>query len=322
MVMAAPDAIHGPGHGRGPGLDAVTGAFGYTGRAIASRLLAEGRAVRTLTNHSDPADEIAPRLESSRPLDFGRPARLVEDLRGVDTLYNTYWVRFDRGSIGFDRAVVESAALFTAARIAGVRRIVHVSITNADEGSALPYFRGKGRVERALRESGVSHAIVRPTVIAGDRDILIHDIAWMVRHLPVFAIAGDGGYRIQPVMVGDVARLAVEAGAGTDDATIDAAGPDVFTFEELVRLIAAEVGGRARIVHLPARLVSAGAALLGPLVGDVVLTGDELRGLTASLLVSGAPATGRERIGDWLHAGRHEIGRHYANELARHFARV
>jgi uncharacterized protein YbjT (DUF2867 family) len=304
------------------GLDAVTGAFGYTGRAIAGRLLAEGRSVRTLTNHPDPADELACRLESSRPLDFARPARLEDDLAGVETLYNTYWVRFDRGSIGFDRAVVESAALFTAARLAGVRRIVHVSISNPDEASALPYFKGKARVERALRESGVSHAIIRPTVIVGDRDILIHDIAWLLRHLPVFAIGGDGGYRIQPVMVGDVARLAAEAGRGTEDTTIDAAGPDIFTFEELVRLIAAEVGGRARIVHLPASLVAAGAALLGPFVGDVVLTRDELRGLMASLLVSDAPATGRERVADWLHAGRNEIGRHYANELTRHFARA
>jgi NADH dehydrogenase len=300
--------------------DAVTGAFGYTGRAIAERLLGSGRSVRTLTGHPRADDPLAGRLDVA-PLDFDRPARLAASLAGVDTLYNTYWVRFNRGSVSFDRAVVESAALFTAARTAGVRRIVHVSITNADEASPLPYFRGKGRVERALRESGVSYAIVRPTVIVGDRDILVHDIAWCVRHLPVFGVAGDGRYRIQPVMVEDVARIAAEAGRRTEDMTIDAVGPDVFTFDELVRLIAAIVRGRARIVHLPRAAVLAGAAVLGALVGDVVLTPEELDGLMASLLVSEAPPTGQLHVEDWLRANHAAVGHSYANELRRHFTR-
>ena len=305
----------------GERLDAITGAFGYTGRAIAERLLAGGGRVRTLTNHPRPGDPLTGRLDVA-PLDFGRPAALARSLAGVDTLYNTYWVRFDRGAVSFDRAVVESAALFTAARLAGVRRILHVSITNADEASPLPYFRGKGRVERALRESGVSYAIVRPTVIVGERDVLIHDIAWLLRHLPVFGIAGDGRYRIQPVMVEDVARIVVEAAATPGDLVVDAVGPDIFTYEELVRLIAAEVDGRARIVHLPRAAVLAGAALLGPLVGDIVLTAEELDGLMASFLVSADPPTGILRIRDWLRANRTDVGRTYANELRRHFARA
>lgn len=302
-------------------LDAVTGAFGYSGRAIAERLLESGRRVRTLTAHPRPDDPLFERVEVAA-LDFDQPNRLAASLAGVDTLYNTYWVRFDRGSVSFDRAVVESAALFTAARAAGVRRVVHLSITKADVGSPLPYFAGKGRVERALRELGLSYAIVRPTVIVGDRDILIHDIAWCVRHLPIFGVAGDGSYRVQPVMVEDLARIAVEAGGGSGNVTVDAVGPDTFTFDELVHLIALAVGGRARIVHMPRAAVVAAAAVLGTVVGDVVLTREELDGLMASLLVSDARPTGRSHLEDWLRANCVEVGRSYANELERHYRRA
>jgi uncharacterized protein YbjT (DUF2867 family) len=302
-------------------LDAVTGAFGYSGRAITKRLLESGRRVRTLTGHPRHDDPLFERVEVA-PLDFDQPTRLAASLAGVDTLYNTYWVRFDRGPVSFDRAVVESAALFTAARAAGVRRVVHLSITNADEASPLPYFAGKARVERALRASGLSYAIVRPTVIAGDRDILVHDIAWCVRHLPLFGVAGDRSYHIQPVMMEDVTRIAVEVGGRSEDLTIDAVGPDIFTYEELVRLIAAAVGGRAWIVHLPCAVVMGAAAVIGAAVGDVVLTREELAGLMASLLVSEAPPTGRLHLADWLRAHRADVGRSYASELARHYQRA
>ena len=299
-------------------LDAVTGAFGYTGRAIADRLLGGGRRVRTLTNHSSPTDPLADLLELA-PLAFDKPAALAASLEGVDTLYNTYWVRFERGSVTFDGAVEASRTLFEAARAAGVRRVVHVSIVNADERSPLPYFRGKGRVERALLESGVEAAIVRPTVICGERDILIHNIAWLLGHLPVFGIGGDGCYPIQPVIVDDVARIAVEAATAPAGTIVDAVGPETFAFADLVRLIRAEIHGRARIVSMPGWAILAGSALLGKLVGDVVLTPHELRGLEAGLLVSQHAPTGRIRLSDWLHDHRHDLGRRYANELRRHF---
>ncbi|HLJ08277.1 MAG TPA: NAD(P)H-binding protein, partial [Acidimicrobiia bacterium] len=181
------------------GLDAVTGAFSYSGRAIADRLLGGSRRVRTLTGHpgrapSDTAIDV-------RPLDFRDPAGLDASLRGVTTLYNTYWVRFAHGNVDHDVAVANSEALFAAAARAGVRRIVHVSITHADPGSPYPYFRGKGRVEAALDRSGVSHGIVRPAILFGGDGVLINNIAWLLRHLPVFAIGGDGEYRVRPMHV-------------------------------------------------------------------------------------------------------------------------
>jgi NADH dehydrogenase len=211
-----------------PEVHAVTGAFGYSGRYIAQRLLDAGHRVTTLTNSEPRPDLLAGRVRAF-PLTFGDPAQLTKSLQGVAVLYNTYWVRFNHRLFTHDEAVRNTRALFTAARNAGVRRIVHVSITNPSLDSALPYFRGKAELESALQESGISYAILRPTVLFGKEDILINNIAWLLRRFPVFALFGDGQYSLQPIYVDDLARLAVTQGAGDQNVTLDAVGPETFT---------------------------------------------------------------------------------------------
>ena len=253
------------------------------------------------------------------PLHFDDPVELARSLEGAEVLYNTYWIRFARGPLTFDKAVENSRTLIGAAEDAGVRRIVHVSITNASVASPLPYFRGKGLVEEAIRNSRLSHAIVRPTVIFGQEDVLINNIAWLLRRFPVFAIPGSGEYRVQPVFVEDVAEIAIAAGQQSDDVAIDAVGPESFSYEELVRLISANVGGRARLVHVRPRLVLSLSGLLGLLVRDVVLTQDEIDGLMAELLVSDGPPTAQTRLSEWLHDNAGFLGISYASELERHW---
>jgi uncharacterized protein YbjT (DUF2867 family) len=252
-----------------PELDVVTGAFSYTGRHIAEALLARGRRVRTLTRRRDPSHPLATRVEVA-PLAFDDS--LAASLRGADTLYNTYWVRFERGETTFDMAVQNTAALFGAAQRAGVRRVVHISVANPDADSPFPYFRGKAQAEEALRAVGLSHAIVRPTLVYGPDDILVNNIAWGLRHVPVFLIGGDGRSQVQPVSVTDTAALCVEAGARDDDVSLDAAGPDRFTYEDFVRLIRRTVHGRARIWHSSTGVALAAARVAGLLLRDVVVT--------------------------------------------------
>jgi uncharacterized protein YbjT (DUF2867 family) len=297
-------------------LDVVTGAFSYTGRHIAELLLERGRKVRTLTREPEPAHELAGRVDR-RPLVFD--GTLEASLAGADTLYNTYWVRFERGQTTFARAVANTRALFDAARRAGVRRVVHVSVSNADARSPFPYFRGKAETEDALRESGLSYAIVRPTLVFGPNDILLGNIAWALRRLPVFLVAGDGRYEVQPVSVQDTARLCVDAGAADGDVVVDAAGPERLTYDELVRLIARATGARARIVHAPAALTLGVARVAGMLLRDVVITREELDALRAGLLVSNEPPRGIDRIGPWLEQHGGALGRSYTSELARNF---
>jgi NADH dehydrogenase len=299
------------------GVQAVTGAFGYSGRHLAARLLSAGLPVRSLTGHPDRPDPFGGRVEVRR-LAFDDPAQLRAALEGVEVLYNTYWVRFDHGASTFARAVENSRRLFRAAAEAGVARVVHVSITNPSPDSPLPYFRGKAEVERALAETGLSHAILRPAVFFGGRDVLLNNIAWLLRRLPLFGVA-PGDYGLQAIHVEDFARLAVAQGASRETITLDAVGPEALSFRELVLAVRRAVRSRAAVVNVPPRLLLLASRLLGPLLGDVVLTPDEVAGLRANLLVSSDPPTGTTRLTEWVAAHAEELGREWASELGRHY---
>jgi uncharacterized protein YbjT (DUF2867 family) len=296
---------------------AITGAFGYTGRHITARLLQAGHDVRTLTRHPE-RDCFGGRVPSL-PLDFAAEDGLAQALAGVEVFINTYWVRFPRGGLDHSAAVRHSAALFRAASRAGVGRIVHISITGADPRSPLPYFRGKGEVEALLRAGDIPHAVLRPSLLFGGEDVLIQNIAWILRRVPVFPLLGDGDFPLQPVHVADVADLAVQLAAKTGNLTVDAVGPERLSFAALVDAVAAAVGSRALLVPAPPRLAHGLAAALGTVVRDVVLTWDEVRGLMAGLLVAPAAPTGRRSFREWLHQEGQGLGRHYASELERHY---
>lgn len=301
-----------------PDLNVVTGAFGYTGKYITERLLSMGKSVRTLTGHPARRNPFGDQV-SVFPFNFDKPAELADSLRGATTIFNTYWVRFSHGQATFDDAIENTRTLISAAEEAGVRKIVHISITNASEDSPLPYFRGKALLEKAVIDSRLSHAIIRPTVIFGIEGILINNIAWLLRRLPLFAVPGSGGYRVQPVFVGDVAEMAVDAADEAGSAIIDAVGPETYTFDALVRLVARKIGSRARIIHLQPGLALSLSKLIGYLVRDVVLTRDEVAGLMAGLLVSDGPPTGATRLSDWLDQNSGTLGTSYASELNRHY---
>jgi len=297
--------------------NAVTGAFSYSGKYITRRLLARGEEVITLTGHPDRPDPFAGKVKAY-PLDFDTEA-LTRSLQGVDTLYNTYWIRFDKGTNTQPLAVTNTHILVQAAKAAGVRRFVHVSITNPDRDSSLPYFSGKAANEDAIMNSGMSYAILRPTVLFGSEDILINNLAWILRRFPFFVQMGNGRYRLQPVFVDDLAALAVESGALEENLVWDAVGPEIFSFDELVRMVGKSIGHKRPILHLPPFVALTAARLISLLVRDIVLTADEVEGLMADLLVSDAAARGSTRLTEWLYENRATIGMKYASELARHF---
>jgi nucleoside-diphosphate-sugar epimerase len=298
-------------------LDVVTGAFSFSGRAIAAELLAQGRSVRTLTGHPERAPAGSP-IEA-RPLDFADEAALVEALAGATTLYNTYWIRFAHGQSDHDVAVRNLAVLFAAARRAGVERIVHISITNPSPDARDPYFRGKFAAEQALGESGVSAAVLRPAILFGDDGVLLNNIAWLLRRLPVFAVGGDGHYRVRPIHVDDLARLCVRLGAERGDEIVNAVGPDRPTFLELARAIRAAVGSRSPILRVPGVVIPALSWLLSRVVRDVLLTPEEYWSMAEGRADVDGPATGTTSVLDWIAANGDALGRAYANDLARHY---
>jgi len=298
------------------GFVAVTGAFGFTGQYIARRLLARGERVRNLTNSPQRPSPLQGRVETW-PLAFDQPRRLVEALRGVRVLINTYWVRYNRAGFHHDVAVDNTLRLFEAARRAQVQRIVHVSITNPSEQSPLTYFAGKAQLERALREEGPDHTILRPAVLYGRESILINNIAWLLRKVPVFLVFGDGAYRLQPIHVEDFAGCAMRGVDAKGNEVIDAVGPETFTFRQLVALIGQAIGRPRPIISAPPSVPLAVAFLAGKLLGDVLITRDEVTGLMAGLLCTDAPPAGPTRFSEWAAAHGDELGRRYAHEISR-----
>jgi uncharacterized protein YbjT (DUF2867 family) len=299
-------------------IHAVTGAFGYSGSYITARLLAEGRSVITLTNSPDRPHPFGDQVKAF-PFHFDQPDRLVESLHGVEILYNTYWVRFNHPTFTQADAVRNTLNLFEAAKQAGVRRIVHISITNPSEESPLEYFSGKARLERGLIESGLSYAILRPTVLFGKEDILINNIAWALRHLPIFGLFGDGQYRLQPTYVDDLAALAVAQGKHPDlpNVIINAIGPETYTYRELVETIARQIGVHRWVVPIPPALAFLVGRLLGSMVNDVLVTRPEIEGLMADLLYADAPPAGSTRLSEWISQHADTLGRQYTSELER-----
>ena len=296
----------------------VTGAFGYIGRYVARALLARGETVRTITTHVDKPNPFGAAVEAF-PYSFDDPPALTESLRGARTLTNTYWVRFDHGASSFERAVRNTETLFRCACEAGVSRIVQVGVTNASLDSPLPYYRGKARQEELLRSCGAQWSVVRPALVFGREDVLVNNIAWLLRTFPVFPVFGSGSYRVQPVFVEDLAEVAVEAARGAPGRVVDVIGPETFAFEELVRLLASAVGSHARLVHVPPALGLATGRLVGLFLRDVLLTRDELRGLMDEKLTSDVAPNAPTRFTGWLAAHGGEVGAAYTSELARHF---
>lgn len=303
-------------------VDLVTGAFGNAGSAIAAVLAAGGRQVRTLTGHP-PAAKIDGRSTTGtadvevRPFTWDDPAELTRSFEGVSTFYNTYWMRQGDGHGSYDLAVERCLALISAAEAAGVERIVHISVAHPSATSPYPYFRGKARVEDRLSSGSVPSAVVRPTLIFGGDSVLLNNLAWILRRVPVFAVPGTGRYRVRPVHVDDIARICVEAGQRTVSEVIDAVGPDRPTYAEMVRHVRDAVGGRAVILGAPTPVVLAGGRVLGAVLRDDVINRDELVSTVEGLADTDGPSTGTISYRRWLADHAAELGQTYINERRR-----
>lgn len=295
---------------------AVTGAFGYSGRYIAQRLLDNGHKVITLTNSLQRANPFGDRVQPF-PFNFDQPDALIETLMEVSVLYNTYWMRFNHRKFTHAEAVRNTQTLFQAAKVAGVKRIVHISITNPSEESPLEYFSGKAKLEKALNETGISYAILRPAVLFGKEDILINNIAWVLRRLPIFGVFGTGQYRLQPIYVDDLAELAVHYGEINDNVIIDAIGPETFTYKDLVQEIGRIIGKQRPVISVAPIVGYCAGWIIGKIVDDVMITREEISGLMADLLYADSSPAGKTRLTDWAKAHADSLGRRYTSELAR-----
>lgn len=294
----------------------VTGAFGYSGKRIARLLIERGYVVRTLTNSINKPNPFKDKI-TVFPYRFDNFDALVESLKGGVVLYNTYWVRFNYKNFTHEMATQNTFKLFEAAQKAGIKRIVHISITNPSLNSPIEYFRCKARIEKALIDSGLNYAILRPAILFGGEDILINNIAWTLRRFPVYPIFGNGEYKLQPIYVEDLAKLAVESGAERENKIINAIGPETFTYRELVKTIGEIIGKKRPLINVPPLLGYTGAKITGLLMNDIVMTWDELKALMSNLLYVTSPPVGSTKLTDWARENANSLGIKYASELSR-----
>ena len=295
----------------------VTGAFGYSGRWIARELLSRGKKVRTLTNAVGRDDPFHGMVEVM-PIDFTNHDLLVSSLRGTDVLYNTYWVRYKNSKDGYahEIAVENTRKLFLAAEEAGVNRIVHFSVAHPHKAPDWSYFRGKVEVEKLLTESSLSYAILRPTVFfGGERDVLINNMAWLIRKFPVFGIFGMGNYPIQPIHIEDIAKVAVDQGESVEDVVLDVAGPEIFTYREYVTLIAKSLGVSRLIIPVPPIVGWAVGKVVGAILRDRVITRAEIKGLMRGLMATDAKPLGKIKFSEWVATNGADLGAKYHNDL-------
>jgi len=298
----------------------VTGAFSFTGRFIARELIARGWSVRTLTNSRYPGDPLANEVDP-RPLDFSRPEELVKCMRGADLFVNTYWIRYPHAGMTFATAVDNTHVLLDAATRAQVGGVVHIGVVGAAADSPYPYLAWKWRADEVVRASGLPHAIVQPTLIIGDGDVLITNHAWLLRRLPVFLVAGDGAYEVQPVAGEDVARVTADLAEGPlEGSIVDVGGSERYTYLEFVQLIRDAIGSRSRIVCLPGPVVMSAAWMLGRAIGDTIVTNDEMAALRGGTLASPDAPLGTLRLADWLSKHAETVGRRYVRRQTRHGA--
>ena len=171
-----------------------------------------------------------------------------------------------------------------------------------------------------IRQSKLPYTIIRPTLVfGGEEEILVNNIAWLLRWFPIFALPTPRTYRLQPVHVDEVADLATKAATDLHGKVVDAAGPEIMTFAAMVGLLKAKVNSHALLIPAPPALVMFLLAIVNMLVRDVVLTRDELGALMADLLVSKEPPIGRITMREWLEKVETRVGSRYASEMLRHF---
>jgi len=259
--------------GRLPGVLLLTGATGTIGLPLLRRLTASGAPVRCLVR--DPRRLGPERVRVQIALgDLADHLSFRHALRGVDTVVHLASVIRDQpgGSIE-ELAGVATWRLVRAAERAGVKRFVFFSVLGASTRSPARLLRAKAIAERAVVESSLEHTIFAPGWVYAPGDPFLR-LTERMSVLPVMPISGSGQARFQPMWAEDVAECVLAALPGGRCADVAAgaryelAGPEIVTYEEIVRRAIAAAGRHRRLLHVPAgfvrRLLNATELLMGP----------------------------------------------------------
>jgi NADH dehydrogenase len=246
----------------------IFGGTGFLGRRLARRLVAGGDVVRVAVRHAEDARELLdPSCRDAVAVlqaDVRDPSSVAAAVAGADAVVNAVSAYVEKAGVTFDAIHVRAAeAMARAAAAAGVRRLVYVSGIGADASSQAPYIGARGRGEIAVLNAFPDATIVRPSAMFGPGDALFGMVGEMSRFLPALPVIGDGGVRLQPVWVDDVAEAIARilAEPKTVGRTYELGGPGVYTLRELVEFALRTVGRKRAILPLPFPLAELAARL-------------------------------------------------------------
>src|SRR3989441_6959692 len=277
-------------------LVALTGGTGFVGRHVAATLARRGHTVRVLARDPARARFLADQGVEVVTGHLADGAALARLARGVDAVIHLVGIIVEQGPQTFAAVHVEGTrALLGAAREAGVLRFIHMSAVGArDEPGATPYHRTKCQAERLVADSGLPHAIFRPSIINGPESRPIRILARLHRWSPVVPVFGDGRFPTQPVWAEDVAlAFALAAERSALGGAFELGGPQVLTYEEFLLAIGRAARHPRPLVHVPLALARAAAGALDLLGTAAPLTSDQLQMLVEG---SATPANAIESV--------------------------
>jgi len=237
----------------------VFGGTGFLGRRIVRHLHDAGFAVRIASRHPDRGRLLFSGdvcgIESVRA-DVNDEASVATVVRDAWAVVNAVSFYVEHGKRTFQSVHVDAAGrVAMLARQTGVENFAHISGIGSDAGSASPYIRSRGKGEAAVLEGFPTAALIRPAVIFGAGDAFLTPLLTMLRDMPVFPMFGRGETRLQPAYVKDVAEaIARVLRAPAARHPYELAGPHVYTYQALLRTIAATAGKRPFLLPFPFRL--------------------------------------------------------------------
>jgi uncharacterized protein YbjT (DUF2867 family) len=231
----------------------VFGGTGFLGRRVVRHLRQDGFSVRIASRHPDTGRPNDPQLQSIKA-NIHAERSVADALAGAYGAVNAVSLYVEHGPATFHSLHVESAQrVATQARRAGAERLVHVSGIGADAASPSLYIRKRGEGELAVRGAVADAILIRPAVMFGPDDAFLTTVLKLLDRLPIYPMFGRGLTKLQPAYVEDVAEAITRALQRTGEhvITFECVGPRIYSYEELLRVIAHEAKLRPRLIPMP-----------------------------------------------------------------------
>ena len=250
----------------------VTGATGFIGRHLVSKLLSQNKNVSVLTHSQksqlDPVTIFQGSVEDSHSLD--------SFCKEIDILYHLVGIIAETRKKTFDKTVVEGTEnIVEAAKKHHIKKIVYLSALGTAESALSKYHQTKFLAEQAVMHSGIPYAIFRPSVVYGEGDGFVSLLVKMIRYSPFTPIIGTGKFQLQPIYIDDLTDMMTKIDF-LEDEIISIGGPEKLEYLEILYLLKKHLGKKRLNIFLPTVLMKMVASVLEPILKPAPITRDQI----------------------------------------------